>query len=244
MFAIVMAVLSYVRAAVTILRGNPQMQECKYIFDKHYRITESGEIYSVYKKNTKLKTRMKCDQSGNTYEEVTLFGAGGSHLYAVYKVYAEAFVDNPNGYETVVAVDGNYTNYCVDNFMWVDEASDKRTEFKKKKKIPKNYFVCKKCGRLTKYSDGLCSNCQRITLLEEAEKSGNIDVEALSAKGKIVLELYQNNVSYVTLGKLSQRNVGYVRKAFVSPTTEKIMNLSRFLIMPKAKELLEIKKDL
>lgn len=226
------------------------MQEGKYIFDNHYRITAVGEIYSVYKKNTRLKTRIKQTKKGIAYEEVTLCILGNLRYFRVYELYAQAFIANPNGYETVKAIDGNYRNYAIDNFEWVDDSSEIPKRHKDIALVRRNYvrkpndrsFRCLKCGKLTQRADHICNRCQRMQPLENALKSGVVDMNALDGEGKIVLKLFDKGVSYLTIGKVCQRGPRYTKKALNNPTTKNITDLSRFLIVNKAEELLSKKE--
>lgn len=85
-------------------------------FDNKYQVSSLGRVRSFAKgKNgTLLKP---CINHG--YECVGLYKRGNkTHSFPVHRLVAEAFVPNPNNYNTVNHIDENKLNNNADNLEW------------------------------------------------------------------------------------------------------------------------------
>lgn len=84
------------------------------IFDK-YSIGEDGTIMNDNTGHIK-KTWIN---NGNGYEYVSLTGSDGKDYHkTVHRLYATAFIPNPDNLPTVDHKDGNRTNNSLDNLRW------------------------------------------------------------------------------------------------------------------------------
>ena len=81
-----------------------------------YRVSNCGEIMSLYNyrgKNNILKPRLK-----RGYYQIGLRKNGKRKWFAVHRLVAEAFIENPNKYPVVNHIDENKLNNNVDNLEW------------------------------------------------------------------------------------------------------------------------------
>lgn len=92
------------------------LTDSKFIkgFDKRYRITPRGEIYSI-KNNRKMKLHKKPDG----YMRITFcVDRKKTHIY-VHQLVAIHFIDNSNNKKFVNHKDGNKSNNNLENLEWV-----------------------------------------------------------------------------------------------------------------------------
>ena len=83
-----------------------------------YRVSNSGEIYSIRKNNKKiLKMKHWLDKDG--YHTVKLCKNKKQKQYRVHRLVAEMFVENTNNLPQVNHLDGNKDNNNVLNLEWI-----------------------------------------------------------------------------------------------------------------------------
>lgn len=92
-----------------------------------YHICSCGRIWS-YKKQDFLKPK-----PGNYYR-VNLYDKGVQTTHLLHRLVAEAYIPNPNNYDTVDHIDGNRFNNCVNNLQWMSRANNTRKGCNKKVK--------------------------------------------------------------------------------------------------------------
>lgn len=79
-----------------------------------YAITEDGKVWS-YKRNKYLIPEVL----ENGYLRVSLSKDGKYHKVRIHTLVANAYLDNPNGYEDINHKDENKENNSVSNLEWV-----------------------------------------------------------------------------------------------------------------------------
>ena len=84
-------------------------------FNGFYQVSNLGEVRSrngvrslSFTKDGYVKVRLNCEGKDKTSR--------------VHRLVAEAFIDNPNGYDTVNHIDGDKTNNKVSNLEWTDRS--------------------------------------------------------------------------------------------------------------------------
>ena len=92
-----------------------------------YAITSCGKVWS-YKRKKFLKPR-----SNRGYLQVCLRKDGERKNYRIHRLVAEAYIPNPNNYDTVDHIDFNRTNNCVNNLQWMSGSENcrKRRDYKR-----------------------------------------------------------------------------------------------------------------
>lgn len=90
-----------------------------------YQVNQFGQV-----RNKKTKKIMECYYR-NGYRRITLRDKEGHKKnYSVHRLVAEAFIPNPEGYDTVDHIDFNRGNNCVLNLRWLplEENSKRRNK--------------------------------------------------------------------------------------------------------------------
>lgn len=83
-------------------------------FEGQYAITSCGKVWS-YKSKKFLKPR----KMKNGYLCVKLCKNGERKDFLVHRLVAEAYIENPNGFETVDHIDGNKEHNYIKNLQWM-----------------------------------------------------------------------------------------------------------------------------
>lgn len=84
-----------------------------------YAVTEDGKIYSY---RSKKFLKQKIDRYG--YLIVNLSKNKKAKSCKVHRLVANAYIPNPNNYDTVDHIDSDKTNNRVENLQWLDNASN------------------------------------------------------------------------------------------------------------------------
>lgn len=92
-----------------------------------YGITSCGRVYS-FKSNKFLKSR--ANRYGYFY--VTLYGNGKKKTAMIHKLVAEAYIPNPNNYDTIDHIDGNKEHNYIGNLQWMTNADNNSKGHRKK----------------------------------------------------------------------------------------------------------------
>lgn len=79
-----------------------------------YSITSCGKVWSY-----KSKKFLKPWSNGRGYLKVNLWKNGIPEKKLIHRLVAEAYLPNPNNYDTVDHIDFNRTNNCVNNLQWM-----------------------------------------------------------------------------------------------------------------------------
>lgn len=96
-----------------------------------YQVSNKGNVRSLqrincYGRTVPAKVRKICINKKNGYAYVNLSKYGKRKNIALHRLVAFAFVDNPNGYETVNHKDENKLNNTSDNLEWMSLADNLR----------------------------------------------------------------------------------------------------------------------
>lgn len=95
-----------------------------------YAITSCGKVWSY-----KTKKFLKPFKVGHGYLKITLCKDGNCKDKKIHRLVAEAYLPNPNNYDTVDHIDFNTTNNCVNNLQWMSRSENSR----KKRSVRKIY---------------------------------------------------------------------------------------------------------
>ena len=83
-----------------------------------YAITSCGKVWS-YKHRKFLKPADK-----NGYKRVCLCKDSVKKNFAIHRLVAQAYIPNPNNYDTVDHIDKNRENNCVNNLRWMSASEN------------------------------------------------------------------------------------------------------------------------
>jgi hypothetical protein len=99
-----------------------------------YTITDKGEVYSLGNGNstcpsykTKRKITLKTTKTG--YIHCKLFKDGVRRHYAIHRLVAINFIQNPENKREVNHKDGNKANNCVSNLEWATSSENQKHAF-------------------------------------------------------------------------------------------------------------------
>lgn len=93
-----------------------------------YAITSCGKVWSY-----KSKKFLKPGKSKDGYLQVILWKNGNYKNKRIHRLVAEAYLPNPNNYDTVDHIDFNKANNCINNLQWMsrNENSGKKRSVRK-----------------------------------------------------------------------------------------------------------------
>lgn len=89
-------------------------------FEGLYQVNQFGQVKGVKRK--KLLKLQEYNQAGHgktKYHVVNLCKDGKAYHKQVHRLVAEAFIPNPDNYDTVDHIDCNGLNNCVLNLRWM-----------------------------------------------------------------------------------------------------------------------------
>lgn len=85
-----------------------------------YAVTSCGKIWSY-----RAKKFLKPDTNNiGNYHRVTLQKDGHKKRCLIHRLVAEAYLPNPNNYETVDHIDGNKSHNYINNLQWMNGADN------------------------------------------------------------------------------------------------------------------------
>ena len=86
-----------------------------------YAITSCGKVWS-YRRKKFLKPSL--NEAG--YLRIVLRKDKETKSFYIHRLVAEAYLDNPNNYETVDHIDFDKTNNCLNNLQWMSLSENSR----------------------------------------------------------------------------------------------------------------------
>ena len=78
----------------------------------NYLICGSGAVYSLQKKSAR---KLKPEVTAKGYLRINLYKDTVRKHCRVHRLVAQAFIPNPQGFDTVDHIDGNKKNNCISN---------------------------------------------------------------------------------------------------------------------------------
>ena len=95
-------------------------------YEELYAITSCGKVWS-YKSKKFLSPGIT-----EGYSQVGLMKDGKRKYLYIHRLVAEAYIPNPNGYDTIDHIDGNKTHNYINNLQWMKNTDNiKKTQCEK-----------------------------------------------------------------------------------------------------------------
>lgn len=131
---------------MTIKTINLEIQEDEtFVTYGRYVVSDHGHIFNTYGR------RLKPNDIGDGYHQVTLYGQGDRKSMLVHRIVAKLFVDNPHGYSEVNHKDGNPSNNHWSNLEWVTASQNVKHAYDLK-------------GKRERPNRGRLDRCQVLTI--------------------------------------------------------------------------------
>lgn len=145
-----------------------------------YTTDKNGRVYTV-------KGKVLSQSRVGDYLRVSLYTENTARGKLVHRLVAEAFISNPNGYDTVNHIDEDKMNNSCNNLEWC--TSSYNSLYSKNSVRPTNSSIGKRIV-LKIAQDG--STIERYKSIKGAARSNRIDTKLLHAiiKGKRILNGY------------------------------------------------------
>ena len=89
----------------------------------NYLICGSGAVYSLQKKSA---SKLKPEVTAKGYLRIDLYKDTARKHCRVHRLVAQAFIPNPQGFDTVDHIDGNKKNNCISNLQWLSNGDNTR----------------------------------------------------------------------------------------------------------------------
>lgn len=121
------------------------MEYWKFVYGyPHLIVSNTGKVRSLI-----YDREIKPFVSNRGYQRVALCKDKTIKTVSVHRLVAEAFIPNPNGYDTVDHIDGNKLNNNVNNLQWISRADNIRKAGDKRNQgaIP---VICIETGKVYK----------------------------------------------------------------------------------------------
>ena len=87
-------------------------------FERKYMVSNLGRVKSLNYRMTGKERIFKGKDNGHGYLQVKLYKDGKGKWYLVHVIVAQAFCENPKGYNEVNHKDENKYNNCMDNLEY------------------------------------------------------------------------------------------------------------------------------
>ena len=89
----------------------------------NYLICGSGAVYSLQKKSAR---KLKPEVTAKGYLRIDLYKDNVRKHCRIHRLVAQAFIPNPQGFDTVDHIDGNKKNNCISNLQWLSNGDNTR----------------------------------------------------------------------------------------------------------------------
>lgn len=156
------------------------MEDWKEIkgYEGLYEISSYGNVRSLNYKRTCQAKILKTRINRHGYEVVDLSKDGVRKTCQVHRLVAEAFLFNPEGFDTVDHIDSNKTNNHLNNLQWMSNGDNTRKAW--------NDGLCFNVGKSLKHCNRPTKKVINLTTKEiydsitEAGMKSNIDRRRIS----------------------------------------------------------------
>lgn len=174
--------------------------EGKIVRDGLFKVYPNGLIYKkkngVWEKAHIFENQIK----NSKYQLVTTYKNKKQIHANVSRLIAEAFIPNPENKQNVAHLDGDSSNNSIDNLVWVTpkERAQMYVDMGRGRKLEDVGNPCIICGGLTASKNSICPKCKKEKKLYEEqlarlekikEKFKDIDIEGLSKRNRIIVEM-------------------------------------------------------
>lgn len=114
---------------------------------ENYQISNLGRVKRTsWARNSPNGKILKPSKNHSGYLTVCIRKDKKSYCKLIHRLIAEAFIDNPNNYETVDHIDGDKTNNTINNLQWMTQ-QDNWYKYKNSEKFKEVYQKIKqKCS--------------------------------------------------------------------------------------------------
>lgn len=183
-----------------------------------FEVTEDDRISHLLENGKKVLLHQS--KTGK-YKLVYIRKNGKQLFFYVHRLYAEAFVPNPDNGNVVKFRDGNPDNLSRDNLFWANW----HDFFNIVRQTP---FSCPSCGGPCKWENYPCSTCQQKARKERRnaerrekyiEETWGINEDILTPRQKECVRLRRQGLSIVEIAKIMgvshQASFDLYKKAFL-----------------------------
>lgn len=163
-----------------ILKDKPIWKDIKG-YEGLYQVSNDGRVKRI---STNRISNIIIDSRGYSKKAITLNGE--TRQYAVHRLVAETFIENPLNKSEVNHIDGNKLNNCVENLEWVTRSENMKHAHENKLQHYSGYIQYLQRNKVGKFSE------------EDIENIFKLNKEGIS--NRKIAEKY--NVSHTTIGSL------------------------------------------
>lgn len=105
-------------------------------YEGRYEVSSCGRVRSIAQPGTQLSGKILAPIKTHGYLYVTLCKDKTKKRFAIHRLVAVAFIQNPNNKPTVNHKDGNKSNNKVKNLEWVTSSENNKHAFAKGLTVP------------------------------------------------------------------------------------------------------------
>lgn len=136
-------------------------------YEGEYAITSCGKVWS-YKSKKFLKPMI----IKNKYHVARLINNKKVEHKYIHKLVAEAYIPNPNNYDTIDHIDGNKSNNCINNLQWMKRGDNAAKSNKKKVRCIETNQIFNSITEASKFANTDPSNIGRVCNNKRVKTAG------------------------------------------------------------------------